>query len=232
MKVGILTADSSLAVQLRQDLAQLGFSTIGEGDDQEAPAVILLDCRSSVPGLRDRYNIHDALVIAIIESRVDRPIDFLAGTAGVLFHPYSTEELSVRIELAVRSDSEDDLDTAFEWYGFRIDLIGYEVTVDGVKLDLTYKEFELLKCLVSSPGRVFTRSQLLKIVWGHDYVEGARTVDVHIRRLRSKLGTKYGSLIETVRHVGYRLTSDIASGRPRALSLQAKQPSAKQPDAR
>lgn len=208
MKVGILTADSSLAVRLRQDLAELGFSTIGEGNEE--PIVILLDCRSSAPELRGRPKSYDKPVIAIIEARTDRSIDFLAEVAGTLFFPYSKEELFTRIALATHRSGAGQTDEVFEWRGFRIDLTGYEVTVDGTKLDLTYKEFELLKCLISSPGRVFTRSQLLKIVWGYDYVEGARTVDVHVRRLRSKLGVKYGSLIETVRHVGYRLTSDVA----------------------
>jgi len=211
LKVGILTADPSLAAQLRQDLAQLGFSTIGEDDDEGAPALILLDCRSSAAELHGHLKSSDKPLIVIIETRADRPIEFLSEVAGTLFYPYSKEELYVRIMLATSKNGSAHPDEVFEWQGFKIDLVGYEVTADGKKLDLTYKEFELLRCLISSPGRVFTRSQLLKIVWGYDYIEGARTVDVHIRRLRSKLGIKYGSLIETVRHVGYRLSSDAAS---------------------
>ncbi|MEI6365231.1 MAG: winged helix-turn-helix domain-containing protein, partial [Actinomycetes bacterium] len=70
--------------------------------------------------------------------------------------------------------------------------------------DLTFKEFELLKHLAQHPGRVFTRAQLLQEVWGYDYFGGTRTVDVHVRRLRAKLGTENESLIGTVRNVGYR----------------------------
>ena len=77
-------------------------------------------------------------------------------------------------------------------------------------LDLTYKEFELLKYLAQHPGRVFTRSQLLQEVWGYDYFGGTRTVDVHVRRLRAKLGTDYEVLIGTVRNVGYRFVPEVA----------------------
>ncbi|HSK60765.1 MAG TPA: winged helix-turn-helix domain-containing protein, partial [Actinomycetospora sp.] len=75
----------------------------------------------------------------------------------------------------------------------------------GRPLDLTFREFELLKYLAANPGRVFTRSQLLQEVWGYDYYGGTRTVDVHIRRLRAKLGTEHEQLIGTVRGVGYKL---------------------------
>ena len=71
-------------------------------------------------------------------------------------------------------------------------------------LDLTFKEFELLKFLAQHPGRVFTRAHLLQEVWGYDYFGGTRTVDVHVRRLRAKLGTEHEALIGTVRNVGYR----------------------------
>ena len=80
----------------------------------------------------------------------------------------------------------------------------YQVTVDARPLDLTYKEFELLKYLAQHPGRVFTRGALLREVWGYDFYGGTRTVDVHIRRLRAKLGPEHEHLIETVRGVGYR----------------------------
>ena len=80
----------------------------------------------------------------------------------------------------------------------------------GRSLDLTYKEFELLKYLAQHPGRVFTRAQLLQEVWGYDYFGGTRTVDVHVRRLRAKLGTEHEALIGTVRNVGYRFVPEVA----------------------
>lgn len=86
-----------------------------------------------------------------------------------------------------------------------VDEDSYQVRLRGQPLDLTYKEFELLKTLVASPGRVFTREMLLQEVWGYDYFGGTRTVDVHVRRLRAKLGPEYESMIGTVRGVGYKL---------------------------
>ena len=80
----------------------------------------------------------------------------------------------------------------------------YQVTVAGTPMDLTYKEFELLRFLVQRPGRVFTRSDLLQEVWGYNFYGGTRTVDVHVRRLRAKLGAEHEGLIQTVRGVGYR----------------------------
>lgn len=85
-----------------------------------------------------------------------------------------------------------------------IDASGYTARLRGQVLDLTYKEFELLKYLSQHPGRVFTRAQLLQEVWGYDYFGGTRTVDVHVRRLRAKLGPEHDSMIGTVRNVGYR----------------------------
>lgn len=85
-----------------------------------------------------------------------------------------------------------------------IDETTYAAKLKGRPLDLTFKEFELLKYLAQHPGRVFTRAQLLQEVWGYDYYGGTRTVDVHVRRLRAKLGTEHEALIGTVRHVGYK----------------------------
>ena len=97
-----------------------------------------------------------------------------------------------------------------------IDEDTYVVRLRGRPLDLTYREFELLKYLANNPARVFTRGQLLQEVWGYDYFGGTRTVDVHIRRLRAKLGAEYEQLIGTVRGVGYKLDPQGAdqSGRP------------------
>ena len=89
-----------------------------------------------------------------------------------------------------------------------IDETTYTARLKGNVLDLTFKEFELLKYLAQHPGRVFTRAKLLQEIWGYDYFGGTRTVDVHIRRLRSKLGPEFEAIIGTVRNVGYRFTVD------------------------
>ena len=85
-----------------------------------------------------------------------------------------------------------------------LNLETYQAALDGKPLDLTYMEYELLKFFATHPGKVFTREQLLSRVWGYEYYGGARTVDVHVRRLRAKLGEEHANLIQTVRSVGYR----------------------------
>ncbi|CAB4555988.1 unannotated protein [freshwater metagenome] len=91
-----------------------------------------------------------------------------------------------------------------EHSGLVLNLETYQATFNGNVLDLTFMEYELLKFLAQNPGKVFTREMLLSRVWGYEYYGGARTVDVHIRRLRAKLGEEHANLIQTVRSVGYR----------------------------
>ena len=89
-----------------------------------------------------------------------------------------------------------------------LDLNSYEVAIQGKRIYLTYKEYELLKCLLLNRGKVFTREALLDKVWGYDNYAGTRTVDIHIQRLRSKLGGAYSDMIQTVRNVGYSFAGD------------------------
>lgn len=131
--------------------------------------------------------------------------DVILDTAG-------PAEVDARIRLTITKylDLQRDINPAtVEIRGgeIAIDEHSYTAKIKGRSLDLTYKEFELLKYLVQHPGRVFTRSQLLQEVWGYDYFGGTRTVDVHIRRLRAKLGPEHEALIGTVRHVGYRFNA-------------------------
>lgn len=127
--------------------------------------------------------------------------DVLLVTAG----PVETDA-RVRLALGRLAARNEPVDQAHVIRGGEIvvDDATYSAKVGGTALDLTYKEFELLKFLVQHPGRVFTRQQLLSEVWGYDYFGGTRTVDVHVRRLRAKLGAENEMLIGTVRNVGYR----------------------------
>ncbi|CAM3344823.1 response regulator transcription factor [Occultella aeris] len=115
-------------------------------------------------------------------------------------------EVDARLRLVTqRSDRQSSEDPEEILAGeLVIDSGGYTARLRGEPLDLTYKEFELLKYLSQHPGRVFTRAQLLQEVWGYDYYGGTRTVDVHVRRLRAKLGPEHDAMIGTVRNVGYR----------------------------
>ena len=138
--------------------------------------------------------------------------DFVLDTVG-------PAELDARLRLAVHrmmveADTEfDEIRTGV----LVVDENSYTAKLRNRTLDLTYKEFELLKYLAQHPGRVFTRAQLLQEVWGYDYYGGTRTVDVHVRRLRAKMGPEYEHLIGTVRNVGYRF---IASQEQEAMAEQ------------
>jgi DNA-binding response OmpR family regulator len=125
------------------------------------------------------------------------------GSSDIILDSAGPAEVEARIRLAIaKYRAEKNVDT-INASGVVIDESSYSAKVHGKPLDLTYKEFELLKFLAQHPGRVFSRDQLLSEVWGYDYFGGSRTVDVHIRRLRAKLGDLEG-LISTVRNVGYR----------------------------
>jgi DNA-binding response OmpR family regulator len=112
-------------------------------------------------------------------------------------------ELRVRLAMLRRRAGTGD-GTIVRLGPLAIDTDTYRVTAGGRALDLTFKEFELLRFLAQHPGRVYTRPALLREVWGYDFYGGTRTVDVHVRRLRSKLGPEHEQLVETVRGVGYR----------------------------
>jgi DNA-binding response OmpR family regulator len=131
------------------------------------------------------------------------------GTDDVLLDSAGPAEVEARLRLATGRSRLAETAAEPETSEIRagdvvVDEVTYSAKVRGRLLDLTYKEFELLKFLAQHPGRVFTRAQLLQEVWGYDYFGGTRTVDVHIRRLRAKLGSEHESLIGTVRNVGYR----------------------------
>jgi DNA-binding response OmpR family regulator len=132
------------------------------------------------------------------------------GIDDVILDTAGPAEVEARLRLAVGRTVEAAVDEGgpITAGALVIDEATYSVRLRGRLLDLTYKEFELLKYLAQHPGRVFTRAQLLQEVWGYDYYGGTRTVDVHVRRLRAKLGPDHEALIGTVRNVGYRLVPD------------------------
>jgi DNA-binding response OmpR family regulator len=125
------------------------------------------------------------------------------GVDDVVLETAGPAEVDARIRLAVDRQALDSTSNKIHASGVMIDEASYSAKVHGRPLDLTFKEFELLRFLATHPSRVFTREQLLSEVWGYDYFGGTRTVDVHVRRLRAKLGD-LESLIGTVRNVGYR----------------------------
>jgi DNA-binding response OmpR family regulator len=144
------------------------------------------------------------LPVVVIVERPDLERYRWHEIADEFVYPGAPEaELEVRFAMLGRRRAGDD-GAIVRLGGLRIDTDTYKVTADGRTLDLTFKEFELLRFLTTHPGRVYTRPALLREVWGYDFYGGTRTVDVHVRRLRAKLGAEHEHLIETVRSVGYR----------------------------
>ncbi len=125
------------------------------------------------------------------------------GVDDVVLETAGPAEVDARIRLVIGRAVEEKSSSKIQASGVVIDEASYSAKVHGRPLDLTFKEFELLRFFATHPSRVFTREQLLSEVWGYDYFGGTRTVDVHVRRLRAKLGD-LESLIGTVRNVGYR----------------------------
>ncbi|MSW19398.1 MAG: DNA-binding response regulator [Actinobacteria bacterium] len=118
--------------------------------------------------------------------------------------PFHPRELTARLKHLFFSRGGGARPELVDYGPLSLNLETYQASIAGVPLDLTYMEYELLKFLAQSPGKVFTREMLLSRVWGYEYYGGARTVDVHIRRLRAKMGEEHANLIQTVRSVGYR----------------------------
>jgi two-component system, OmpR family, alkaline phosphatase synthesis response regulator PhoP len=118
--------------------------------------------------------------------------------------PFHPRELEARLKHLFWRTGRGTRPDLVEYGDLVLNLETYQAAISGQPLDLTYMEYELLKFLSSHPGKVFTRETLLSRVWGYEYYGGARTVDVHVRRLRAKLGEEHANLIQTVRSVGYR----------------------------
>ncbi len=186
-----------------------------------AQATALLDAPPAdavlVDGRRDLPHVR-SLTRLIRQTGVDVPVIVVLTEGGLtalqqdwgadefVLETCGPAELEARLRLAAAAMDEDGVGALEEIRSgdLSIDEAGYAARVRNRALDLTFKEFELLRFLAQHPGRVFSRAQLLQEVWGYDYFGGTRTVDVHVRRLRAKLGPEHEALIGTVRNVGYR----------------------------
>jgi DNA-binding response OmpR family regulator len=179
--------------------------------------LVLLDARSELAEARATARMLHATGLGVPLLAVVSESGLVAvnpdwGLDDVILAGAGPAETEARLRLAVgRSTPGPTADSGTVRAGdLAIDPDTYAAKLKGRPLDLTYKEFELLKFLAQHPGRVFTRDQLLREVWGYDYYGGTRTVDVHVRRLRAKLGSEYESMIGTVRQVGYKFVVPAA----------------------
>jgi two-component system alkaline phosphatase synthesis response regulator PhoP len=212
----IITREIETGKKLQSALALKGLdSSISTIKDRvadrvlhESPELILVELNGSA----SQATLHDLTHSGKIKNKVPivalvnveglaQPADYL-GVDDFVFWPYDTQELAFRAKrLLQRNFKEDEIIRAGD---LLIDLANCEVRVGGKVVELTFKEYELLKFLINDRGRVYTREALLNKVWGYDYFGGDRTVDVHVRRLRSKIEPSGQIFIETVRNIGYR----------------------------
>jgi DNA-binding response OmpR family regulator len=177
--------------------------------------VVLVDARRDLAGARATCRLvaatgTDAPVVAVLTEGGLTAVAADWGLADVLLDTASPAEVETRLRLALgaaRTPETDD-QRVVRRGELVIEEDTYQARLRGEPLDLTYKEFELLKFLAQHPGRVFSRGQLLQEVWGYDYYGGTRTVDVHVRRLRAKLGAEHEARIGTVRNVGYKFVPE------------------------
>jgi DNA-binding response OmpR family regulator len=173
--------------------AALVFNMVARGD---APAVRNL--------LRSSELLREVATVAVIRSDQIPAFDFSVGFSDFIVYPALADEVTARLRRAIWLKSGVESDNTLRAGDLTIDIANYKVFVTGRPIDLTYKEYELLRFLATNRDKVFTREALLNRVWGYDFYGGARTVDVHVRRLRSKIEDGQHTFIETVRNVGYR----------------------------
>jgi DNA-binding response OmpR family regulator len=198
----------------------------------DAPVMdlVFIDARTDLPNVKSFAKLLtstgvSAPVIAITTEGGLSAFTSEWGVDDVILDTAGPAEIEARIRISIGRRNDEALASDPSAHEIRqgdvvIDENTYTAKIKGRSLDLTFKEFELLKHFAQHPGRVFTRAQLLQEIWGYDYFGGTRTVDVHIRRLRSKLGPEFEAIIGTVRNVGYRFTiqSNGSSGKDSPVS--------------
>jgi DNA-binding response OmpR family regulator len=203
----VLPALGLLSHRVRQIPAEPANLVNAPGHD-----LIFLDARQDLAAAKSLAKILVAtgigapLIVVVTEGGL-AAISSDWGASDIVLEGAGPGELDARIRMAIGKATQFERSNQIHASGIVIDEASYSAKVNGRTLDLTFKEFELLRFLAQHTGRVFTRDQLLSEVWGYDYFGGTRTVDVHIRRLRAKLGD-FESLIGTVRNVGYRFNAD------------------------
>jgi two-component system alkaline phosphatase synthesis response regulator PhoP len=184
------------AARLEPEDGWAGAVICADGDPETAFTLCRTLRKRDIP-LEPVLLVIEPAQLGALELREDLLDDFVLG-------PVRATELDARLKHLFFRTGRGTRPELIEYGPLALNLETYQAVCSGRPLDLTYMEYELLKFLAGHPGKVFTRETLLSRVWGYDYYGGARTVDVHIRRLRAKLGEEHANLISTVRSVGYR----------------------------
>jgi len=220
-KVFIIANESEQARKLRTELAQRGFDCLIVPHNDEAIEQIAGQCLGVMLLNTDEAPADSEAWELAQRIRQDMNIPFIALMSGeklngldssiddFVVKPWEANEVTARIKRILRQKENIDSEDIIRCGDLVIDLAKYEVSLNGELIMLTFREYQLLKFLASNKGKVFTREALLNKVWGWDYYGGDRTVDVHIRRLRSKIEDPTHTFIETVRNIGYKLRDNF-----------------------
>ena len=223
INVALASADRKFVRELRLQLVGWGYRPwmadpeepfFDQIQDRGADLIILdftsstSDPVSTVRSIKNNRELKHIPVVALVDARDTVSLDFSIGLEDFLVRTDSFEELNTRIRFVMWRLSKVDSKDTIKAGSLVMNLGSYSVALRGESLDLTYKEFELLRFLMTHRGRVFSRDALLRHVWGEEYLGGTRTVDVHIRRLRAKIGPVFDELIQTVRNVGYKMIEE------------------------
>lgn len=217
-KVLIVEDEQSISNFISMILTANGYDTIIVRSGEEALTMISSHCPDLIVldlGLPDMDGLEvlksvrkwSNLPVVVVSARThehDKVEALDYGADDYLVKPFGMMEMVSRVRAVLRRSNPEHTERAMEFHGITIDPASHRVTANGREVTLTLKEYELLHALMSSPGVVFTRDRLLSEIWGTDYDGETRTVDVHIRTLRQKLGDA-GAAIGTVRGVGYRM---------------------------
>ncbi len=223
INVALASADRKFVRELRLQLVGWGYRPwmadpeepfVDQIKDRGADLIIydfttaIADPVVVVRTLKGDRELKHIPVVALVDARETVSLDFSIGLEDFLVRSDSFEELNTRIRFVLWRLSKVDSKDTIKAGALVMNLASYSCSVRGESLDLTYKEFELLRFLLTHRGRVFSRDALLRHVWGEEYLGGTRTVDVHIRRLRAKVGPQFDELIQTVRNVGYKMIEE------------------------
>jgi len=225
-KIFIIAKQVEKAEELRMKLARLGYACLIADESEKMKesvmksnaslALVDMDGSATIPWIE---SVWDQLQEIKLKKQLPVVAVFSSETLGRLSADFDVDdfvvessnlsELAARLGRVIRRLENDNNQEPIRCGDLVIDHENCEVSIDGRVLSLTFKEYELLKLFASNKGHVFTREALLDRIWGYDYFGGDRTVDVHIRRLRSKIETAENEYIETVRNVGYRFRKEI-----------------------
>ncbi len=218
-RVTIVSDDDALVESLADPLRADGFEVVhlpgadetAALDPAAAPDVLALDLRGPAPPSRTPHADAwpDTNILGIITAKQVATLDPAVGLEDFITAPLQAEELVARVHQILWRHGRGTSRNTIAAGDLVLDLTNYHVFEAGHPITLTYKEYELLRFLMTHAGTVFNRETLLNRVWGYDYYGGSRTVDVHVRRLRSKLDDSHYGYIETVRNVGYRFAQPL-----------------------